>query len=228
MPPPFFSVRHGAAVIHVASERDLEVVLHMVRASWTSAASIGYVAELSLRMLDIGSRVCPQARLESHFFKDTLDGPDSKFVGLLNAACSFARHVTEGEGIARVSTIIGNFEDLGGQGAHNAEGQVVDHWTEEVEKKRQGCNQAEGAYWQAPGRSKEGQEGRSLRTGLVGAEPSSRRDGQQADLRVSEIATQLQEQRTQDISIRLVYHGSRSACRRTMHAGQEVGRLAHQ
>lgn len=81
----------------------------------------------------------PQARLKSlrdlvYFFKNTLGGPDSNFVGQLNAAFSFARHITEGEAIARLSTMISKLEDLGGKGTHNSEGQVVDPRAEEVEQ----------------------------------------------------------------------------------------------
>lgn len=106
-------------------------------------------------------------------------GRPRKFVGQLNAAFSFAIHVTDGEAIARVSAIIGKLVDLGGQSTHNAESQVFDPCTEAAaQKRRRGGNQAAGAYWQDPRRSREVQVGRSMRTGLAGEEPSLRSDGQ--------------------------------------------------
>lgn len=111
MSPPHYSVRHGAAVVHVASEHDLVTVLQLTNDSCTDGPHNGWLANLSAKLLEAGSRSCPGAQLRSlrdmlFHMKGSLDGPDSKFVNQLLTAYSCCRHVSASEAEARVRTIV--------------------------------------------------------------------------------------------------------------------------
>lgn len=121
MSPPRFSVRHGAVVIHVASEDDLAVVLRLLQpASPASFGSqVGRLAELSAALMDAASRARPGARLRSLrdcacVFKKELDKQDIQFLTELNSAYSFSRHLGFDEAWRKARRVMAKLGNYGG------------------------------------------------------------------------------------------------------------------
>jgi len=161
MAPPRFSVRTGAAVVHVASEADLDLVLDRVQFRPVSHGAVPHCAAISTaaaRLLEVAADVFPDASLRglrdvAFRARGAIPAADLKFIQQLNTTYSMLRHMAPAALLSRAEAIAASLgaKRQAGRASPPQAAAGFDPWAEAAQARGLAPSQEkQGAYWQAP------------------------------------------------------------------------------